>query len=1201
MDAIKRRLSPGDLVAGRFCVVAPLGEGGAGAVYRVRDERGGRELALKQLHFSGGPEHEARRTLFEREYHTLCQFAHPRIIAVFDYGVDGDNAFYTMELLDGLDLQSQGRRPWREACGLLCDVASSLAIVHSRRLVHRDVSARNVRCTSDGRAKLLDFGALSPMGAARQLVGTPPYVPPEALERQGLDGRADLYGLGALAYFLLTGYHAYHARSAGQLRSVWRSPPLPPSQYASELPAALDQLVLELLALDRSARPNSAAEAMERFSGIAGLPLTELAEVRRSYLVMPGLVGRDEPLQQVRAELQAMIARGRGRTFSIEGVAGAGRSRMLAACLLEAKLLGIRVVRADASDNATGDYGVVRALCAQLWQDAPELCEQAAQGRERMLAHVLPALAPRVVRDEGSQDGSDPARPAARKRLQSAIRDFLTAFARERPLAIGVDDVESIDEPSAALLGLLAHVAKLRPVTLITSTRPTADSTGAVTLIRELGMVVNLPPLDAEQTDALLRSVFGDVDHVTGLAHRIHDLAGGNPRWTMMLAEHVVERGVASYEAGSWALSPDQQAYELPDSLSDALATRIALLEPDARALAETLAHTEPSRLAIDRYPWLCEYDDHARSYRALQELVSSGVLLAEGDRCRFSQLELAHALRSRVDARRACGLHVRIAAALASAEDALLLAHHMFLGGLEREGLELLVGWIERPRLDSASYSQRAIELFERALAASERLRYPLAARLSLQSFIVHCASVRGDLATLSRIAPPLLAQLEVATGLRAREGGDASSALADGADRAALPDSSLSALAAAKLLGTVCASVSTMANIAQAPELLARLPSLRPLGELWPLLPILQTLVEGSAANLTGAFGLARERTHDVLTLLTDPAPGVLDPFHAEQLRLGALYGLGLYYAALGSPRSAQWLVELQQNAGFRANAARVRMVYELMHGDIEAASARRRRAELLSMQDGTTQVLPGSTTRIELLAFALADNVLGVKRTLERVAPMAALYPGWCTTLCIGRAQYRRLQGDLRGALEALAPALPDVAIGRHMDWGWSMATQLTVLTGLGARAEAAALAFECLEQLQRTEYTYVHPSLPAPLCEALARGGDCDRASGLIERIIETYTEVGAAGLPLGLCHEAAARVAMLMGDIERFTHHARLCANEYRAGRNSTLQARFGRLLQEADDLGLPVSYELPREPLPRGSGAEHTRLTVALK
>src|SRR5215813_3241303 len=183
-----------------------------GAVYRVHDQRDGRELALKRLMLPKGHERTAAE-LFEREFHTLSELAHPRIIEVYDYGVDAEGAYYTMELLPGQDLRELGKTDWQTACRLLRDVASSLAILHSRKLLHCDVSPRNVRCTADGRAKLLDFGAMAPMGVTRRVLGTPPFIAPEMIQMQALDGRADLYGLGALGYWLLTGRHAYPART----------------------------------------------------------------------------------------------------------------------------------------------------------------------------------------------------------------------------------------------------------------------------------------------------------------------------------------------------------------------------------------------------------------------------------------------------------------------------------------------------------------------------------------------------------------------------------------------------------------------------------------------------------------------------------------------------------------------------------------------------------------------------------------------------------------------------------------------------------------------------------------------------------------------------------------------------------------------------------------------------------------------------
>ncbi|MET0384514.1 MAG: serine/threonine-protein kinase, partial [Polyangiales bacterium] len=194
---------PPDFIADRYRVRAVLGQGGMGVVYRVHDERDDCELALKQLTLRG--EHaQMATTLFEREFLTLSELAHPRVVQVCDYGVDPEGPYYTMELLPGEDLRTLGKQPWQRACELLRDLASSLAILHSRRLLHNDVSPRNVRCTPDGRAKLIDFGAMSAMGVNKRIVGTPPFTAPETLNQQALDGRSDLYALGALAYGLMT-------------------------------------------------------------------------------------------------------------------------------------------------------------------------------------------------------------------------------------------------------------------------------------------------------------------------------------------------------------------------------------------------------------------------------------------------------------------------------------------------------------------------------------------------------------------------------------------------------------------------------------------------------------------------------------------------------------------------------------------------------------------------------------------------------------------------------------------------------------------------------------------------------------------------------------------------------------------------------------------------------------------------------------
>src|SRR5262249_39753976 len=156
--------------------------------------------------------------------------------------------------------------------------------------VHRDLSPGNVRMTSDGRCKLLDFGALAPFGSSNVIVGTPPLVAPEALAHAPLDERTDLYSLGALAYWMLTGRHAHPAPRLDGLPAPGETPPPPPSAVVPGIPQELDDVVLALLKRDPRGRPASAAEVIARFTVIGQLSSEDGTEAMRhamSFLSSP--------------------------------------------------------------------------------------------------------------------------------------------------------------------------------------------------------------------------------------------------------------------------------------------------------------------------------------------------------------------------------------------------------------------------------------------------------------------------------------------------------------------------------------------------------------------------------------------------------------------------------------------------------------------------------------------------------------------------------------------------------------------------------------------------------------------------------------------------------------------------------------------------------------------------------------------------
>jgi serine/threonine protein kinase len=288
-----------DRIGGRYVVLATLGRGGMGAVFRVRDDATGKELALKQMTSASGEDHHAAQLRFKREFHTMASLRHPRIVDVFDYGVDG-TPYYTLELLDGQDLADLDRVPVMRVCELLQDVASALAFLHARRLLHRDLAPHNVRCTSDGRAKLIDFGVLATTGASGDVAGTPPLMAPETVYGRPLDHRCDLFGLGALAYRILTGRHAFPVTAIEELDDAWRTRPPPPSALVEDVPPAFDELVMALLAHDPLGRPASAAEVIDRLSAISGRDRAPEIETTHGWIASAALVGRRREMEQIR-------------------------------------------------------------------------------------------------------------------------------------------------------------------------------------------------------------------------------------------------------------------------------------------------------------------------------------------------------------------------------------------------------------------------------------------------------------------------------------------------------------------------------------------------------------------------------------------------------------------------------------------------------------------------------------------------------------------------------------------------------------------------------------------------------------------------------------------------------------------------------------------------------------------------------------
>jgi hypothetical protein len=1159
--------SPGQTIAGRYVIEEALGRGGMAAVFRVCEQRSGRRLALKRSWGRTSRAERRRRVFLEREYQTLAQLAHPRIIEVYDYGVDEHGPFYTMELLDGADLDKSGQLPWREACALLRDIASSLAILHSRGLLHRDVSARNVRRTADGRAKLLDFGAMTSVGTPADVVGTPPFMSPEVLQMQALDARADLFSLGALGYYLATGRHAYPARRLSELRDVWRSRPTPPARLVPELPPALSQLLLQLLALDRSARPQSAAEVMERLCAIAQLPVEELGAISRAYLTMPTLVGREKALIAVRRSMLSLV-RGDGACVLIEGPEGSGRSRLLDACVLEGKLIGATVARASAAEAEAEEWSVARVLCTQLIEQLPKQASEAGRLSHGVIAHVLDEL-----RVEGNVTLS--MSYPERSLMLRELRDFVLALGRGQRVLIAVDDADRIDEPSAALLAALADKAERQSLILALAIERGAEQTHSPSLqvLFSLAQRVELAPLEPEQTEALLHSVFGGASHLQLCATLIHGLAQGNPRDTMELLQQLIDRGLARYEAGSWRLPAQPDDVQLPATLADSLRGRLEQLSPDALELAQALSLSEGDNVAQANYSRLTGHGDQKRVFQAREELIAQRVLLATGEHYNFSQRGFASLLREGLPPARRRQLQTRLAELAAqSGADVLRQAHHLLHAGREKRAIELLCS------IDLAA-CQPPIALLEHAIAWAEKADQPVRVLHQLRMAGLVVAPFLGAIGAFRRWLPPVLERLLQDSGVAlyrelAHLPAAERMAQALGQQQQRYLDTPeplrvLSVSDAIRELGRTCGVTAAIAVSFFDLELLEALPDLEPLLPLSPVFALIQQLIDAGKDWISGRGEASQAKYSDALSKISRPDRGGLDDEYYDRIRLALHYALALLEANHGLDAAEERAKLMEQHRSMRVRAWRVRMLLCLNQGDLEGARKAQRRSELLQLQDGAQAHYPGSSAGFELISCSLAGDLLGVKEAVDALLYLADQHPGWRPMLLLGQSRYRELQGDLPEALAILQQGLACAPPGRHLVFPMLAASEVRVLNALGRREEALQAGDRHIAACERERLTPTDRYLRVEFAQLLAEAGQTERALAMIEPWLQWAEQNGVKGLASGYVYEARARMALAQQDRAGFERFCERCAAEYRKGNNPALLARFARLLEDA--------------------------------
>ncbi|MFI5166474.1 MAG: protein kinase [Thermoanaerobaculales bacterium] len=292
---------------GPYEILAPLGAGGMGEVYRARDAKLGRDVAIKVLpsELANNPDALAR---FEREARAVAQLSHPNILAIFDFGRDGDTAFAVMELLEGETLReavAHGALPARKVVDLGVQIAKGLAAAHEKGIVHRDLKPENVFLTADSHVKILDFGLAKvggsvlansgktlttpPEGATGPgvVLGTVGYMSPEQVRGEAADPRSDIFSFGVVLYEMLSGQRAFSRETAAEsMTAILKEDP--PEIVTSGIGAspALQRIVQHCLEKKPGERFQSARDiafALQALSGSVVASGPSVALTRRGF------------------------------------------------------------------------------------------------------------------------------------------------------------------------------------------------------------------------------------------------------------------------------------------------------------------------------------------------------------------------------------------------------------------------------------------------------------------------------------------------------------------------------------------------------------------------------------------------------------------------------------------------------------------------------------------------------------------------------------------------------------------------------------------------------------------------------------------------------------------------------------------------------------------------------------------------------
>ena len=684
----------------RFVVEDRLGAGGMGVVYRVRDLERNEVVALKTM-ARLDPETLLR---FKKEFRALADISHPNVVQLYELFSEDDQWFFTMELVDGVDLltwvkqtlsivpdtiddlpptlaavhpsvapsASPSQRPapaprirvrdlprLRDA---LRQLAAGLAAIHAAGKLHRDVKPPNVMVTTEGKVVLLDFGVAADFIAragvtsgpneSDPLAGTPAYMAPEQAAFEPARPASDWYAVGVILYEALTGRLPFEGSASSLLFQKTQSVPLPPSAYAFGVPADLEQLAIDLLARDPRARPTG----RDVLARLEAEPHSFEDSARTSLFF-----GRTTELAALRDTFEA--SRTGLSVAMLRGRSGMGKSALAERFLGEASITPETLVFSGRCyEREAVPFKAVDSVIDEVREWLGRLPPGEAQ---TLLPREIDALAQvfTVLSDllEGGPIHIDHIEPhELRRRAFSGLRELLDNIAKTRRLIVHIDDLQWCDADSVQLLEAL-FAAPAVPWMLLgafrselaASSPALADLRRAVTRTKA-EREIEVSELDPAEATELAKQMIDP--RASALAALVTEEARGNP---LFLAE------LARWANDSLVHDPGDK----PLSLENVVLDRVGRLPESARALFEVLCIAGgplPHAVAASAAALEHGFRDPALVLRSERLVVTQS--LADDDPIETAHDRVREIVSGALDLGRKRTLHARVGEALVTA-----------------------------------------------------------------------------------------------------------------------------------------------------------------------------------------------------------------------------------------------------------------------------------------------------------------------------------------------------------------------------------------------------------------------------------------------------------------------------------------------------------------------------------------------------